>query len=139
MTGELEAILTFIRDNQGTIRSFPRVFRTSLEYIQFLSNDLRDITALHNVGNRHINRDREPTAPCHAQHERLNKFRDLLCHMADAIEANKSGRWGDTTQPAYAQAYQDRKAYFEGRMEHEWKVIQMLLRAEELQHCWSIN
>ena len=139
MIKEMEKLLNFVRDNPGTIYTFPGVFRTTLEYIQFLNNDFQDIAALHDMIKKRINRSREPSTPHHAQTGRLNEFRDHLCRLADAIEADKSGRWGDTSPPSYARAYQNRKAYYEDRMEYEWRSIQLLLQAKELQQCWSID
>ena len=140
MARELEKILEWVGDNRETVNSYPRLFSTTLEYIQYLSNNIRDITSLHNTINKIQQRLTPTTAPGRAQHDNLNEFHHHFCRLADAIESDRSGRWGDLTMPKFAADYDKRKTHFETRMDWEWKTVQGLINNKELHfhRTWDI-
>ena len=140
MTRELKKVLEWVRENMETVNSYPRLFRTTLEYIQYLCNNKRDISALHNTISKIVRRDTPSSAPGQNQRDRLNEFHGHLCRLADAIETDQTGSWGDTTTPEFAKDYQDRKTHFEARMQAEWETIQELINQRELQlyRTWNI-
>ena len=140
MTRELWRVLHWVRDNMETVNSYPRLFRTTLEYIQYLSNNQRNTGALHNMIGKIARQDTPPAAPGQDQHNHLNEFHVYLCRLADAIETDRNGGWGNTTTPEFTKDYQHRKIHFEARMEAEWKTVQDLIDQRELQlyQTWNI-
>ena len=139
MTRQLKKVLGWIRDNMDTVHSYPTTFRATLEYVQYLSNNRRDISALHAMIKRLTKEATWPAIPQHNQHTQLNDFLDILHQLADTIETDSTGRWGDNTPPGYTQQYQERKDHFEERMRREWKAVQDLInrREQHFHQTWN--
>ena len=138
MIKELREVLDFTRNNPGIAYSFPGVFRATLEYIQFLCNDVDDIVAIHKA-TKHIRRNWGPKSPTNEQRRRLNDFCQLIGNLADAIETDGSGHWGDISPTSNAEAYRERRTFFEDRVKTEWKTLRLLPQAAALVECWTIN
>ena len=134
----LNELLKFTNNNLETARLFQKLFQATLEYLQFLVNNRSQSIRIHATARR-IQQEREgPTVAHHAQYRCLSQLYELYCQLAEAIEEDYSGGWGDISPPTCNKEYQRRKSTFEAHMDKEWREAQTRLNQNEIQCYWTL-
>ena len=134
----LNDLLKFTNDNLGTAKIFQKLFQATLEYLQFLVNNRSQAIGIH-ATTRRIQQEREDsTVAHHAQYKCLCQFHELYCQLAEAIERDFSGEWGDISPTIFSKEYQERKLNFEVKMDKEWREAQTRLNQNDIQCYWTL-
>ena len=135
----LNDLLKFTNDNLETATLFQELFQATFEYLQFLVNNRSQAIGIHATARR-IQQKREGSTVAHQTQCRcLSRFYELYCQLAEAIERDYSGQWGDISPPIFNREYQKRKLNFEANMDKEWREAQTRLSQNDIQCYWTLN
>ena len=135
----LNDLLKFINNNLGPARLFQKLFQATLEYLHFLVNNRSGAIRIHETAKKIQQEEEGPSIAHHTQYKCLSGFHELYCQLAEAIEGDYSGQWGDISPPIFRREYQRRKVAFEERMDKEWREAQTTLNQNDIQCYWTIN
>ena len=132
-------LLQFTNNNLETATLFKQLFEATFEYLQFLINNRSQAIALHTMVRKIQQHGAVAYMNHHKQYSCLNEFHELYCQLAEAIENDYSGDWGDISPPSYSREYEKRKMNFESKMDVEWKKAQETLNQNDVQFYWTLN
>ena len=132
-------LLQFTNNNLETATLFKQLFEATFEYLQFLINNRGQAIALHTMVRKIQQHGAVSYVNHHKQYSCLNEFHELYCQLAEAIENDYSGDWGDISPPSYSREYEKRKMNFESKMDVEWKKAQETLNQNDVQFYWTLN
>ena len=137
----LQNLLKFVKNNLGLASLFKTLFRTTLEYLQFLVNDRTKAIKLHSTIKAIVNSPIPNLVPPHKiQCASLEQFHELYCQLADAIESdNTNSQWGNIYPPTYNSEYLKRKHTYASHMNTAWQQAQHTITVNDIQHCWSLD
>ena len=132
------SLLEFVRSNGPLTREYRDLFRTTLEYLQFLANDSRQAIHFHQVASTLPTGTELFDTHLHDKVDLLNKFRDLYNDMATAIENDYTGSWGNIPYPeGYKEEYKVRRGRYEQAMDMAWKNAQKRLIQLDMDIYWN--
>ena len=135
----LKDLLKFTTDNLETATLFQELFQATLEYLQFLVNNRSQAIGIHATARR-IQQEGEGSTVAHRTQCRcLSQFYELYCQLAETIERDYSGQWGDISPPIFSREYQKRKLTFEKKMDKEWREAQARLNQKDIQGYWTLS
>ena len=136
----LNDLLKFIRNNLELAKTYQTLFQSTLEYIQFLTNDRTKAIKIHSTIQKIICHTPHYIPPHLTQYTSLCHFHEIYCQLAEAIENDRSTQWGDNIYPtSYRREYARRKQTYAFHMNSAWKKVQHTLTVNDIQHCWSLD
>ena len=135
----LKDLLKFTNENLETTRLFKKLFQATLEYLQFLVNNRSQAIGIHATARRIQQEGEGPSVAHRTQCRCLSGFYELYCQLAEAIERDYSGQWGDISPPIFSREYQKRKLTFEAKMDKEWRKAQRRLNQNDIECYWTLS
>ena len=131
-------LMECIEANIDTARLFSRLIRATLEYVQFLNNDHQRALRLHTLAIAVQETPKTQAVPHHEQCKQLGQIQEAYERLADTIEKDSSGNWGDIFADECRTEYMRRKISFETAMDSEWRAAHAEINLIDVKYSWNL-